>query len=85
MMGKWRLCGSRLRLLFHRESFDKLRKSGGGEVRGELHGRMASSWDLGFRNHLKTGAGCPNRLSILPIRLHPNPLPEGEGTFEIVS
>ena len=61
---------------------------GDGEVRGELHGRMGSlysSWDLGSRNYLKTGAGCSNRLSLLPVLPHPNPLPQGEGTFEIVS
>ena len=70
---------------FHRESFDKLRKRGDGEVREELHGRVGSLWDLGFRNYVKTGAGCANRLSLLPVLPHPNPLPEGEGTFEIVS
>ena len=25
--------------------------------------------------------GCPNGLSMLPVRPHPNPLPEGEGTL----
>ena len=33
---------------FHRESLDKLRMSGDGEVRGELHGRMGSLRDLGM-------------------------------------
>ena len=77
----WEMAGVRIMVNCHFSS----ERRGGGKVWGELHGRMASSWDLGFRNHLKTGAGCPNRLSILPIRLHPNPLPEGGGTFEIVS
>ena len=33
---------------FPRESFDRLRMSGDGEVRGGLHGRIASLWDLGM-------------------------------------
>ena len=38
-----------------------------------------------LRYYLKTGAVCPNRLSVLYVLPHPNPLPKGEGTFEIAS
>ena len=67
------------------ESFDRLRKSGETARRAKrcMTG-LGTSRFTGFGDNLKTGSGCHNGLSTLPVCPHPNPLPEGEGTLGMV-